>query len=341
MITATQLLYQRIGSPKAAEVRSHTASICDLCGDMSACGIPIDDWAGHSFTDWNRTAHGGAFVCEACVYVCARTSPVPGHPPKEGNEHGGSFRNYSHMLDGGTYVALSKGEKPAIRDFLRRTHVGSWFATIADSGQIHMLPFAPVNAEGTRRGLVLFERQVVALPLRGGDGWKLLDGTMDLLTAGATKDEIESGNYTPRAWELAGSLLEPFEEIWAGHRGSPWFALCVWLAQRDEVVVAARMEAEKAAREAKKPTKPRRSKRDEAHKSAERKATDGDGGNAARLAPSVSVQPREEHPRELEHPPSPVPVVRPNHDEPRGMGHIDDAQPQARGAKPRQLELFR
>lgn len=221
---------------------------CWVCAGRDTHGMPRDDWNSASFTGQNRVrAPASKWVCSACVWVCARLSPVPGRPPKDGKQYGGNFRNYSHAYDGGEYANFSKGEKAGLLAWLRAPRRGLWWAAIADSGQKHVIPWAPLNPPGTRRGSVLFEEQVVTLPMQAG--WALVERMTALLTAGATKDEIASGDYTSRAWQLCGDALPRFEDEWARQRrGSAWFALALWLAQRDEAAVAARMEAEKNAK---------------------------------------------------------------------------------------------
>jgi hypothetical protein len=255
VISASQLLYEYMGSPARFEGLVEASGQCWLCGGGLEVGVFWKDWSGSNFVGQNRVkAPGSEYVCPACVYVCSRTSPVPGRPAKEGKKFGGNFRNYSHLFDNGMYLNASKGEKPAILAFLRGSKAGPWFAAIADSGQKHVLPWAPVNPPGTRRGVVLFDEQIVTLPVEGGCGWGIVDKMAGLLTAGATKAEVESGDYTPRAWDLCGDRLRAFEEHWASKRGGSWFALALWLAQRDEEAVAERLETEKESKKARKAT---------------------------------------------------------------------------------------
>jgi len=259
-----------------------SAPCCWLCAGHLSRGQLVKKWNGASFTGQNRVRCPDAvWVCEPCVYFCARLSPVPGRPPAPGKKLGGNYRNYSHLYEEGAetpYLNASKGEKPLVLEFLRRYHRGTWFAAIADSGQKHVLPWTPVNPAGARRGRVLFDETVIELPVANGAGWTLVDRIAALLTAGATKAEIETGRYTARAWQLLGAeRLRSFEERWAEpRRGGGWFALALWLAQRDEDEVKRRQAAEKEAK-----------KRAKAHKRAGRKPANKDRGAAARAAKSL------------------------------------------------------
>lgn len=228
-VSASQLLWRRAGSPRMA--CEDVTATCWLCGAPLSRGQRVSDWMPSTFTAQNRArCLSSEWICEACVWATA------GKPPD-------TLRMYSHLVDDAECLRANKGQKPEIRAFLRREKHGPWFAAIADSGQKHVVPWAPINPPGSRRGRVLFEEQMVTL----GD-FALVDELVALLTAGATKEEIERGDYGPRAWQLCGAQIEAFESQHGGLRGGSWFALAVWLAQRDEEQVAARMRAEKEAK---------------------------------------------------------------------------------------------
>lgn len=222
---------------------------CYVCGGTVTRGMPVSDWMSNSFTGQTTVAcPGSVTVCEACCFVMSRLSPVPGREPKEGKALGGNYRNYSHLWEEGIgYSNASKGEKPTILTFLSREHTGEWFAAIADSGQKHVLPYTPVNPPG-KRGVVLFDEAFIRLP----EDLSLVSVLSQLLTDGATKEELERGDYRPATWlRLGRDRIRRFEQEHGQSRGA-WFSLALWLAQRDESAVAERLEAEKKATEAKK-----------------------------------------------------------------------------------------
>lgn len=240
--TATQILYKHLGSPKTSAT-SQVRDACWLCGGISDRGIPYLDWMGSSFVGQNRIRNPrGTFVCEACVYFCQRTAPVPGRPPKEGKQCGGNYRNYSHCFDSGAYFNASKGEKQLIREFLSKKHGSTWFAAIADSGQKHVLPWVPVNV--SQHGKVLFEEMEVTVPALDSVEFGLTVAISDLLTEGVAKSSVDCGIYQMNEWLRCEPSIRKFEAIWRRHRASPWWQLSMWLAQRDEVLVAKRLEEE-------------------------------------------------------------------------------------------------
>lgn len=239
------------GAPRMSQCEN-VVGMCWLCAGEMTRGQRVEKWAGASFTGQSRVRIPSAtHVCEPCVFVCSRTSPVLGRPPKEGKKLGGNFRNYSHLWNSESgYSNASKGEKPVILDFLMGHHPGAWLAAIADSGQKHVIPWTPVNPAGTRRGIVMFDEALVTLP--DAHGWRLVTEAADLLTAGATKEEIAGGDYRAQTWLRCEGAVRAFETNWAHERRSAWFGLALWLSQRDEERVATRLAAEKEDRDRRK-----------------------------------------------------------------------------------------
>ena len=265
MRTAPQIVHTLLGCPQLAEYgATESPGNCYVCGGEVARGLPVSDWMSSSYTDQTRIACPVAdFVCESCGFVTSRLSPVPGRPAKEGKSFGGNYRNYSHLWEDGWsapscgedagsiggYVNASKGQKPLIREFLERNHEGAWFAAIADSGQEHVLPYTPLNRPG-RGGVVMFDDALVTVPA----DVSLVSTMVQLLTDGATKDEIERGDYRPVTWQRIGKdRLRDFERTHGRNRGH-WFALAIWIAQRDEESVAERLAQEKIDTEIRKET---------------------------------------------------------------------------------------
>lgn len=286
-------------------------------------GEPVDSWNGASFTGQNRVrSPQSTHVCEACVFVTSRLSPVPGRPPKDGKSLGGNFRNYSHLWEDGLgYANASKGEKPRIREFLARDHAGQWFAAIADSGQKHVIPWAPMNGPG-RGGTVLFDEERITMP----DSMALVDEMTSLLTAGATKEEMGSGDYSARAWQLCGDSLRTFEDHHGHERGGGWFGLALWLAQRDEETVQRRIAAEKEKKNARRSGKGKAARAD---RGSTARAARGIPANAAGECAETLGPPADAHAER-------VADVRDS----RGVGDVDGETAADRNARGQQRTLF-
>lgn len=241
--TPSQIVWRAHGAPVVAGC-SGVESRCYVCAGITPRGKQVSDAIGDNFTGQTLVRNpAGSHVCEACCYVMSRASPVLGRDAKEGKKFGGNFRNYSSMWDERGYLNASKGEKPLIREFLARDHAGLWFAALADSGQKHVLPYAPMNGPG-RSGLVLFDEQPIDVP----DDQTLVAVMTDLLTAGITKDELSDGDYRVATMREMADAAMAFEAAHGAERGSGWFTLALWLAQRDEEKSAERLR-EKEARD--------------------------------------------------------------------------------------------
>lgn len=246
-MTPATLLFERAGTPQQDGCTDHQAR-CVVCAQQSARTAVYDSWQGSTFTDQNKLRGHGLSdrVCEACIWAHSWVVP-PGHPPPEPGKKGVNLRLFWHAWDAGSYVYGNKGDKAALRDFLRGPKTGLWFCAIADSGQKHTLPWTKINHAGSRVGVVRFEERDIVV----GD-WALVDLMTAALTAGVTKAEIETGTYGPRAWDLAEDLVRSLVERGRTEFGGSWWDLSVWLAQRDEAAVEKRLEDERAAKAAKK-----------------------------------------------------------------------------------------
>lgn len=341
--TAVRLIWEACGSPPDEDCSDIHQGQCWVCGGETKRGMPREKWSGASFTGQNKVrCPGSNFVCEPCVHVTSRIAPVPGRPPAEGKKFGGNFRNYSHLWEDGRtprYLNASKGEKPRVLSFLRAQHDGAWFAAIADSGQKHVVPWCPVNPPGTRRGLVLFDETIIQLP--DAAGWELVSRAAELLTAGATKDEISSGEYTAWTWQRCPGAVRDFEDAFGrALRGGSWFGLALWLAQRDEAAVSERQAREKAEAQGKKDkaAKPRKEKRREADDRAAQAP-----GNAHRVAADEPAQ-RIPCDAEREHAEALGPVADAHgsrsEDERRGRRVADGGRPRSAAPRGAQLDLF-
>ena len=252
-MTAVDLLHAHLGRPEVAAASALGKGVrCWLCNGAAERGQKVTDWVGPAFTSQNRVRNPRSeYICEGCIYICGRLSPVPGRAPKEGKTVGGNWRNYCHWMvegiDGAwTYGNASKGEKPQLLAALRARKHGRWWMAVADSGQKHVIPWATING-ASQGGVVAFDDELVSVP----QSIDLVDVMASLLTGGATKDELGSGDWGPRAMSLLKERLEAFELDHGDKRGSGWFRLALWLAQRDEAAVMARLEEEKRERASK------------------------------------------------------------------------------------------
>lgn len=340
MSTPARILHALAGAPEVDGCAPVEPCRCYMCAASTERGAPVRRWMGSTFTDQPRCACPSSdVICEACVWACSWVTP-PGYvvtpemaakkaakrakqaaeraaagKPPPGPEKGENLRLFSHLYDAGEYRYVNKADKPAIREFLRKPKRGPWFAAIADSGQKHTVPFAPLNPGPF--GAILFEEAVVELPDEP-DAWRVLDDAIDLLTAGATKEEITRGEYRPETWLRCRERIEAFERDHGALRGGAFFDLVVWLAQRDEAAVAERLEREKEAKKAKEEKRRGRIKK--------AGAQGGDGRGCARAARSVPRSGSQASAEALDADRGADEVRREDVDVARGVGDGDEAR---------------
>ncbi len=254
MLSPSHGYWLACGSPPVPDTRDlPPGARCALCAGLAARGLAMVKWSGAESLILDKlTLPSSPWVCAPCLWATAWNAP-PGRAAKEGQSRGPAPPMYSHhavLSDDATalvsYANASKGEKPAILGWLRADKPGPWWCVVADMGKKHLIPWAPLNPPG-RDGVVLLDEQEVTL----GD-FALVDAMVHVLTVGATKATVETGAYTPNEWTRCPADLQAFEARWGGLRGSAWFSLGLWLAQRDEAAVEQRMADEKVAREARK-----------------------------------------------------------------------------------------
>jgi hypothetical protein len=368
-MTPSQIVHQLCKSP-ADDRCAEASGLCYVCGGQVARGVSVQDWMSGSYTDQTRIAVPlASHVCEGCCFVMSRVSPVPGRPPGkcqacegtgavtktftkgkakgakvgdacpkcEGSgmaSAGGNYRNYTHMHELGAdpqYANASKGEKPAIRDFLAREHRGPWFAAIADSGQKHVLPYAPMNGPG-QSGLVLFDEALIKIPR----DQSLIGVLCQLLTDGATKEELQRGDYRPATWQRLGAeRIRDFERTHGRSRGH-WFDLAIWLAQRDESAVQERMASEKATTEAEKQQEKERARQARGSKAPARKSAGGVRGDDTGRVRSV----RKGKGADVVLGPDPKPDPKCSPDQCHSVGVRDERKPKDEARSTVQLGLF-
>lgn len=250
--SATAVLHALAGSPRLGGVEDAPGR-CAICATLAERTHDYDSWQGGNYTSQNAIkAWGSGRICEACVWAHSWTPPpgFVGTPEKLATkravrdkraaageklaaEKSENLRLFSHLWDERDgYRYANKSDKALIRSWLRERVAArdrAWFAAIADTGQKHVLPFTRVNPAGAARVTVRMDERDVTI-----GSWDLVDQLGELLTDGVTKDELSSGEWRLMSWQQSGALLEPFEARFGASRGSNWYVLALWLAQRDE-----------------------------------------------------------------------------------------------------------
>ena len=218
--STTQLIHGLIGCPDPSKDRgvSEMKGSCLVCGSTYEMGSPSKYALSKTDTDRARfAAEWSEMVCTACTW-CSE-----GRPPdtlrmwtviyrEDGQiKNPGTFREYitkkqekkdkiysvSSLLEVESRVALINRSdlSPLVRAMVDPPE-SKWSAAIAESGHIHIVRFAPVNA-GRGYWTVIFEREEIsATP---GEFTKNLWHIANLRQAGFHTEDIENNSPHPKS----------------------------------------------------------------------------------------------------------------------------------------------
>lgn len=215
--SAARAIFSAAGSPPQP---GDTAGDCRLCGE-AGIGQPWADWVKDTFTDWDKL-WPGTIVCHACLF-CTDDHNVT-LQERTGRDKPQRMRNYSHIVTrDGVWHPLMKNQKREIAALLQADPA---MAVISLAGQKHVI---------LRAQPAWWQVEEHALAPCPDQLRHLLAVIEPLYGAGASKAEIESGQYDQRTllkiglarWRTAEALLQP-------HRRTLVCQLAVWLAQKPE-----------------------------------------------------------------------------------------------------------
>lgn len=221
MKSASQLIYEDAGSP---DVKGKPCNKpCAVCGGYGETGLPIETLPG-TFTAYDQMLSPDSdIVCSACVWA------MSGRPPDTLRLWSFVYRETGEHIEsprpkgiGPRTWAGNKADMSPVRKILLDPPEGAYAVTLADSGQIHVLPFAPVSV-GREWSVQLDRHRIDGRPEQLKH---LLFHSASLLLAGFGREEVEKGvpnthNYMKarEAWHrhmphLDGSL----DRRWCGSR---------------------------------------------------------------------------------------------------------------------------
>lgn len=231
-MTPSILMWEHAGRPPLPGMKP-VGGPCWLCGGAHGEGQPVKKAIPKTFIQAHEVARPeSAHVCLPCIQALGkRKFAFPGRGKDDGG-FGPAPCNLSHGFDGGVYWTATKGEKPVIRDAITRAKVAPWFIAVADSGQKHVLPFSRMQMHSSVAGVVRFETADVCVPEEAAEHVERVTSILDM---GATKAEVETGAWSPRAWrDIGADIIRPFEAWARPLRGGGWWSLLIWICQRSE-----------------------------------------------------------------------------------------------------------
>lgn len=240
MPSISSLIWLDAGSPVADASKKSSHGMCAVCGDISS-GVSIDRMPD-SFTAWHRlTAMNADTICHACWWL------MQGRPPD-------TFRMFSTMyradMDFGSTRTLpskepnaktpvigphtwagNKADMSVVRATLLSPPESIYAVALADSGQVHTIPFAPACkgqhwAISADKGLVYGN----ATAFR-----KVMYHAISLWASGFSPDEVKT--LSPLPYKLVDVDKR---SVWSEHSQflkprDPLIEIAFFVTKKDEV----------------------------------------------------------------------------------------------------------
>ena len=236
MTAASAILHADAGSLGISKATVPCDTDCAFCGAKITEGVRAKDAFGPGFTDWDKLARpGSAFVCVPCVWLMGGQPPntfrlwsilyredwtAPPSNPKAAYPHGPKT------------WCTSKGDMSRVIETLLDPPECPWIVSIADSGQIHTVPFATVN-NGRDGWVIRYEREDVASHPR--EFATVLHHAVSLLAGGFIREDLATLAPHP------SKLVKHGVDLWRRHaeplkpyRRSPLLALAIIMCKKDE-----------------------------------------------------------------------------------------------------------
>lgn len=219
-VTASGLIYVAMGRPAMPGTET---GVCRLCG-LDAIGEPWAAWVKDTFTDHDKI-QPGTIICHACLACVDDHSAVL--QARTGRDKPQRMRNYSHLVTrSGRWIPAMKNQKRAIAAALLDRSDPPVVAVISLTGQKHLILRARVGWWQIEESALAPQPDALA---------RMLEPITALYTLGATKQAIETGQYST-AWLRKVDLQQwaACEQAIRPVRGSLLFQLAVWLTQKPE-----------------------------------------------------------------------------------------------------------
>jgi hypothetical protein len=202
--------------------------LCRFCGNESDDMTDFNRWVKPTFVDHDKLLDGDG-VCDSCLFwFDERSAELAALVGKDKPQR---MRNYSHFVVSGMWIPLSKADKQHMQSILLGVPFPE-LATIAESGQKHIVFRARRNPLGATCGWVQFEEQSLFVqPME----LKELLTLVESLHAQFSKEEIETGDYVQHRVRQFG--VEQWWTLESGiksKRGGLLFQLALFLAQRSK-----------------------------------------------------------------------------------------------------------
>jgi hypothetical protein len=237
-VTVARLLWADAGQPAPKKKTSPTGpqgARCYLCGDQVERAVHTTDAFGPGFTDQAMAScPSSSWVCCACVWLMGEKPPNTFRlwSVVYREDRPAALSNPKAVYPHGPHThCTSKSDVTEIVDVLLDPPEGRWVCAVADSGQIHILPWSTTNV-GSGEWTVRHER--LAVTATPADFALVLYHASALLAAGFIREDLEV--LDPHPGKLAkhgiGAWREHAEPLKQWRRGG-LFALVLSLTRKE------------------------------------------------------------------------------------------------------------
>lgn len=231
MSEATRLVYDLAGCPPvtAASTAKHLQDhpgVCAICGHDEPITADFDKALGKNFSDRSLLEGGTSRVCPACLWCCSGKPPatlrmwtIVAAPGTACRTHEKAF-----LQDTPGLSLINRANPQPLADILSDPPEGPWVASVALSGQKHVLPYARVN-HGRTWVVRVEDTQVSAT----SDEWVAVrDAAMGLRRMGVPADAVREGRpaFIKTSEQLA-AWRDIDRQLTGWHR-SPLLDLALW-----------------------------------------------------------------------------------------------------------------
>lgn len=243
MTAPTRFVWELHGRPdlieKAEAMMTDTPGVCAVCNKESDRTAPANKALGKNFTDRSLITGPGSRVCHACLWACsgkgresARPWSIAASRLKKMPAHADKAQAWAGETPGLCYT--TRGNTRPIIDLLLNPPEGEWLASVATSGQKHVLPYATVNA-GKESWTVRVETvNVTSTPTEFSE---ILTTVAKLRQAGHRQDDIKEGAPTIAAIKTEADLeeWEKQSQRIRHYTHSPVLDLAGWLLTKETI----------------------------------------------------------------------------------------------------------
>ena len=238
MSASCRIVWELAGSPEitapsVAKLITDTPGVCAICGHRSERTAVADRALGANFSDRGHLTRFTEVVCPACLWCCSGKPPTslrmwsiiaaPGMdlPPS----------NPKAWLQGTPGLMLFNRSNPGpLAALLADPPLGQWCASVAYSGQKHVLPYTPINTVRGEWTIRAEDHYVTATP---GQWQAVHAAALGLRRLGVPADDVLAG--APRYLKTRSDLTRwsELDRQLSGWHNSPILSLALWTITKE------------------------------------------------------------------------------------------------------------